>query len=111
MRELSIAAVWLIIAVGLFIIEPEVTGDYLPYVARGKWVALILAAMNAMRPLVKLAGMWFFRRMSSSNGRNQPLDPAPAPKPVLHPEFQVNDDSTPPPSPESPPPPGSFKSS
>lgn len=103
MREMAIAGVWLFISASLFMIEPDVHGDYLPYVARGKWIALVLAVMNAMRPAVKRGGLWLFRRIGWVS---QPPEPEDAPpKPVVHPEFQFTDDRIQNP----PPPPGSIR--
>ena len=103
MRELAIAGIWLVIAAGLFTIEPEVHGDYLPYVARGKWIALILAGMNALRPVVKWSAVWLLRRVG---WMSPPPQAAEAPiKPVLHPELQFTDERIQNP----PPPPGSMR--
>ena len=103
MREMAIAGVWLFVSIGLFIIEADVPGDYLPYVSRGKWVALVLAVMNALRPAVKRGGQWLFRRLGW-----MPEPPATVeapPKPVLHPELDFTDDRIQNP----PPPPGSIR--
>lgn len=103
MREMAIAGFWLFVSISLFVIEADVHGDYLPYVSRGKWIALILAVMNALRPAVKRGGFWLFRQMG---GVPRPPEPEEMPpKPVVHPEFQFTDDRIQNP----PPPPGSIR--
>lgn len=105
MRELAIAAVWLFFSASLFYIEPEIRGDYAVFVARGKWVALALAGVNALRPLVKWGGMAALRKL----GLAPALPPAhedfdePPPRPVVR--LDEPDDRIQAP----PPPPGSFK--
>jgi hypothetical protein len=99
MRELAIAGVWLFVAVSLFMIEPEVRGDFWPYVAHGKWVALVLAIMNALRLPLKWSVKWLLRRFGGLPSQPKQAD---APPPVLHPEFQITDDPASPPGPLRP---------
>jgi hypothetical protein len=102
MRELAFAALWLFFAVGLFIVEPDARGDSVPYVAHGKWLALAMAGMNALRPVVKWGSVRLMKRLGWIS--LPPEKPAP-PKPILHPEFQIIDDRIQNP----PPPPGAIR--
>jgi hypothetical protein len=92
MRELAIAGVWLIVAVGLFAIQSDVRVEYLPYVVRGQWVALLLAGMNALRPVVKIYGLWLCRQFGWFRPPPEPARESPPVKPIVHPEFRIADD-------------------
>ncbi len=104
MRELAIAAVWLFFSGSLFYIEPEMRGDWLPYVARGKWIALALAGINALRPVVKWLGVKLLRRVGMIGPAPiYDLDDTLPPAPVVR--HEPPDERIQPP----PPPPGSIK--
>ena len=104
MRELAIAAVWLFVSGALYFIEPEMQGQWLPYVERGKWIALALAGINALRPVVKWLGLRTLRKVGLiSPAPNYDLDDSPPPRPIVRDE--PPDERIQPP----PPPPGSIK--
>ena len=106
MRELLIAAVWFSLSAGLFLIEPQIRGDYFLYVNRGKWVALALGIMNLLRPVVRTLGLAFLRKVGLIRSPETPEDGEPPVKPVVvHPEFRVTDDRI-----QSPPGGNSFTS-
>lgn len=82
MRELAIAAVWLLISAMLFWAEPDLREDYALYASRGKWVALALAGVNALRPVVKWLGMAGLRKAGLIPRERD--DDEPPPRPVVH---------------------------
>jgi hypothetical protein len=83
--NLAIALLWFAVYLALLAYKPHAPLGRVGQIEMGCWAALVLAGYNLLRGGVRLL---------LSRRRRSPTPPSdePAPRPVIHPEFRVDDE-------------------